>query len=96
MKICQKNVKSLPVKDQTRVLALLHDLEDINIMSDRELLYIDWQDYHDEYSPERTDPCPDYYGYYRLKTSDGLILGVEMNIDTLDDCLCCLYDYVAL
>ena len=36
-----------------------------------------------------------YYGYYRLKTNNGDLIGLEMNVDTLDDCLCVLYDYLA-
>ena len=28
------------------------------------------EDYHDTYSPERVDPCPDYYGCYTLMTEN--------------------------
>jgi len=33
------------------------------------------QDYHDEYSPERVDPCPDYYGMLHMAVGDGIIGG---------------------
>ena len=74
----------------------MRDIEAINLYPSKPSIFIDWQDYHNEYSPERTDPCPDYYGYYRLKTNNGDLIGLEMNVDTLDDCLCVLYDYLAL
>ena len=58
-------------------------------------IYIIWIDEHTEYSPERIDPCPDYYGMYSVGiegTND--TIGVEMDIDTLDTSLCLLCGYV--
>ena len=93
MIIDKDNINELPIKEQKRILALLKDLEDINSMS-KVMLYIDLQDLHNEWSPERVDPCPDYYGCYRLKSKDGETFGLEMDIEDLDNCMCVLYDYL--
>ena len=95
MKITRENVSKLPKKEQDLILALLVDIEEMN----RHLplrfknFQLEWIDEHTEYSPERVDPCPDYYGMYRLWQGDD-ILGIEMDIDTLDTALCLLYDYL--
>ena len=78
--------------------SLLIDLAELNELIekykiDNKQLYIDYQDYHDSYSAERTDPCPDYYGMYRVWRGDDFI-GVEMDLDTLDSTLCLLYNFV--
>jgi len=96
MKVTKDNYKEIiPEKDQWLILALLDDaLVDVNKYTD-DNLYIDWQDYHDEYSPERTDPCPDYYGYYTLrfeKQPDETIAS-QMTIDELDNALYVLFSY---
>ena len=93
MIIDKDNINELPIKEQKRILALLKDLEDINSMS-KVMLYIDLQDLHNEWSPERVDPCPDYYVCYRLKSKDGETFGLEMDIEDLDNCMCVLYDYL--
>ena len=92
MRINVENYKEVPKKERKRLYALLIDLEEINNLLEKlnmenRKLYID---YHDEYSEERVDPCPDYYGFYRLKFEDNQLetVGVEMNIDTLDIVLC--------
>lgn len=54
-----------------------------------------FQDYHDEYSPERTDPCPDYYGCYRLIKNNDFI-GLEMTLEELDNAICILSDFIDL
>lgn len=98
MRVTYENIKTLPINDREKRLlkALLLDVDDINKMNLKPPIYVDWQDYHNEYSPEWTDPCPDYYGYYTLKsdTLEGEIIGVEMTIDMLDDVLCTLSNYV--
>lgn len=95
MKITIENYRQVPKKERKKLYALLIDLEEMNNLLEKlnlenRKLYIDWQDYHDEYSDERVDPCPDYYGFYRLKFEDNQLetVGVEMNIDTLDIVLC--------
>ena len=65
MKITRENYESVVPKNEQKLLGvLIMDLEDINKYHENNIMYIDWQDYHDEYSSERTEPCPDFYGYY--------------------------------
>jgi hypothetical protein len=90
MILTKENLETIPAKEQAIIEYLLDDLEVINNYIDKEL-HIDWQDYHNEYSPERVDPCPDYYGCYRLY-NDLQFVGVEMDIDTLDTVICTLYN----
>lgn len=82
--------------------ALLKDIEGLNKVLERngkrDKVYIDWQDYHDDYSPERTDPCPDYYGYYRL-CFEGCLpndFGVEMDIYELDRTICAVLEFAEI
>ena len=97
MKITEESIKSLPISDHKKGLlnALLQDLEEINhnLPLHSPNLELEWIDEHTEYSPERTDPCPDYYGMYRIWRGNNFI-GVEMDLDTLDSALCLLYNFV--
>jgi len=98
MKITKDNIENLPIKDGNKLLlkALLQDVDEINHKSKKKI-YIDWQDFHNEYSPEWTEPCPDFYGSYTIRReSDDDLIGVEMTIDTLDYSLCMLYDYLEI
>ena len=96
MIITEENINKLPEKEQGLVKALLIDIDEINyhkpLLSSN--IYIDWIDQHTEWSPERTDPCPDYYGMYRIIKSRGETLGVEMTLDDLDMALCLLHNYL--
>lgn len=95
MKITEENYKEfVPKEEQSLIYALLDDIEDVNKYTE-DNLYIDWQDYHNEYSPERTDPCPDYYGYYTLRFEQQPyeIVGEQMTINDLDTALCILFSY---
>ena len=98
MRVTYENIKTLPISTSERNLlrALLLDVQEINEKSSKPPIYVDWQDFHNEYSPEWTDPCPDYYGCYTLKSDalKGEIIGVEMTIDMLDNTLCTLGNYV--
>lgn len=95
MKITDKTIDKIPKQNHCLVQALLNDLFEINEYSDKKHIYIDWQDYHNEYSPERTDPCPDYYGMYSLRFEDSSdIIGVMMTIEDLDMVLCTLYNFI--
>lgn len=99
MKVEETNIKDIPISGNERGLlkVLLSDLEEINNKIP-EKLYIDWQEFHNEWSPERTDPCPDYYGYYtlRLEKDPYENIGVEMTLDDLDSSLCLLIEFVNL
>lgn len=95
MKVNRLNYKEVvPKEEQDLLCALFDDLDDVNLYN-KNKLYIDWQDYHDEYSYERTDPCPDYYGYYRIKFEKlpHESVGDVMTIDELDNALCILFSY---
>ena len=95
MRINESNIENIPIKERALVRALLNDLAEINhnLPLHSPNLELEWIDTHTEYSPERTDPCPDYYGMYRVWRGDDYI-GVEMDLDTLDSALCLLYNFV--
>lgn len=100
MKLTYENYEQyVPKEDCQLMLALLIDLEELNSeLESYRKLYIDIQDYHDEYSPERTDPCPDYYGMYRLYPENDPYnaIGTEMTIDDLDSALCLLINFMEI
>lgn len=82
-------------EDRELLMALLNDLSDINKRINNKI-YIDKQDYHDMYSCERTDPCPDYFGLYslRLENTPGESLEFEpMTIKELDNAICILHEF---
>lgn len=78
---------------------LLIDLETLNGIlvnknEENRVLYIEYINDHTEYSPERTDPCPDYYGMFRLRfESNDDTVGMEMTLDELDFALCVLNNF---
>lgn len=79
--------------DRDYVNALMDDIEEINEMTGLDF-FIDFQDYHDEYSPERTDPCPDYFGFVRLKESHAPTeesLSVVSTLDEVDTVIFTVY-----
>ena len=95
MKITEETIYNIPEKEQPLVIALLNDLEEINhnLPLHSPNLELEWIDEHTHYSPEWTDPCPDYYGMYRVWRGDDYI-GVEMDLDTLDSALCLLHNFL--
>ena len=100
MKLTVDNYEGVvPYKDCPLCEALLHDLMELNqLLEDKDeayrKLYIDYEVNHTEYSSERTDPCPDYYGYYRLHNSyDNDTIGIEMTYEDLDINLCTLLNF---
>ena len=102
MKITIDNYKKIiPKENQSLMLGLLIDLEELNtelddIQESYRKLYIDYITEHTEYSPERTDPCPDYYGMYKLVFDKNPYenVGTEMTIEELDSALCILINFV--
>lgn len=102
MKITIDNYKKIiPKENQSLMLGLLIDLEELNtelddIQESYRKLYIDYITEHTEYSPERTDPCPDYYGMYKLvfEKNPYESVGTEMTIEELDSALCILINFV--
>lgn len=95
MIITKNNINLIPENERGLVQALLQDLEEINnnLSSDHSNLKIEWIDKHTEWSPERVDPCPDFYGSYRIREGEE-ILGVEMDLNTLDSSLCLLHNFI--
>lgn len=95
MKISEENYNIVPKKEQIILKALLSDLEFINNHSCNKI-FINWIDHHTEYSPEWTDPCPDFYGMYELRLEDDPreSIGIEMTLDELDMAMCTLYNYI--
>lgn len=96
MKITRENINSIPISDKEKqaVLYDLDDIEEINDMCKEELFYLYWEENHTEYSCERTDPCPDYYGCYSIRaTKDNKLIGLECSTEEeLQDTICVLYD----
>lgn len=112
MKVTKENINSIQYipgckslddlnKAKNILESLLIDVEGINqILEDTGLqhkqIYINYIDGHSEYSAERTDPCPDYYGWFLLvfKNNEYETVGCEMTIDELDTVICTLYNFV--
>lgn len=101
MRIDFENYIKVPKKDQKLLYPLLIDIEDFNNKLDnlgleKRKIYIDWQDWHNEYSPERVDPCPDFYGMYTLRFEENQLetVGEEMTIKELDEALCILVNFI--
>lgn len=102
MRVTFENYKDIiPEKNQGLIESLLVDLLEFNnelenIQEPYRKLYIDYITEHTEYSPERTDPCPDYYGMYKLVFEQNPYesVGNEMPIDELDTALCILINFV--
>lgn len=104
MKVTKDNVPLILSKikiDDWLIYALLDDIAELNqLLDDRgrsyQYIFIDWRDYHDEYSPERTDPCPDYYGMFSLRFCNNPyeIIGDYMTIDELNSSICLLINFI--
>ena len=80
------------------LIELNNELENKNLSHKK--LYIDIQDYHDdyeEYSPERLDPCPDYYGYFTLRFENNpseYIGDYIVDLSELDSILFALVEFI--
>ena len=104
MKLTLDNYKNYVKDEDQRLMGdLLYDLEEFNNILDNLdesylKLYINFVDEHTEYSAERTDPCPDYYGYYTLNFEDDEhkydTVGGYMSIDEIDTALCVLINFM--
>lgn len=78
------------------LMELNNELENQNL--NHKKLYIDIQDYHNEYSPERTDPCPDYYGMFSLRfEKNEMKIGEYIkNLEDLDSILFTLIEFMEI
>ena len=100
MKVTKENFKDIE-NNQGLLESLLIDLEELNqLLEDKDeayrKLYIDYQNYHNEYSPERTDPCPDYYGLFSLRFEKYPYetVGDMMTLEELDNALFILINFI--
>ena len=95
MRITKENVDKIPLEEKDRRLLIsnISDINELNSMTGKDF-YLDWQDFHDEYSPERTDPCPDYYGYFSIREGSYYPTIGEMypTVKELDDAILVLMD----
>lgn len=80
--------------------SLLVDIEELNqLLIDKNesyrQVYIDYENMHTEYSLERTDPCPDYYGLFTLRfvKNPYEIIGEPMTLNELDSAICLLTNF---
>lgn len=67
----------------------------INLGLESNTFHIEYEDQHTEYSPERTDPCPDFFGCFFLvfdKTNE--TIGEEMFLNELDNTIMILSDFI--
>lgn len=93
-----KKLDVLPEEERDLISSLLDEIREINkeVNNHRNYFYdldIDWQDYHNEYSPERVDPCPDYYGYYSL-IEGKKVIGDKMTIEELDNAIFIIKEFI--
>lgn len=105
MKVTIDNYKDIKyIEGNNKNIELLHSLLiDLNELNNEVInhgekyrqLYIDYIDTHMEYSPERTDPCPDYYGMFRLVFEENPYenVGGELTLDELDTVMCALINF---
>ena len=83
----------------TLLESLLDEVFEINNMltvihgNKANLISIAWENEHTEYSPERVEPCPDYYGFFYI-IRDNTSIGDAMSIDQLDESLALISDFV--
>lgn len=109
MKVTKDNIKDIKYvnswlsidKAHEYLKSLLEDLNDINNkLKDKgdsnKQIFIDYENKHTEYSPERVDPCPDFHGTFTLRFEKDPYnkIGEIMNLDELDSALCLLYDFL--
>lgn len=98
MRISKNNLDKIDVKPSERKIlsGILTDIESLNEMTGRDF-YIDWQHFHNKYSPERTDPCPDYYGFFSIRTETyaSTIGDYYEDVTSLDDAVLVLIDTFA-
>lgn len=112
MKITRENFKDFIEFDdsfskESYVNSLLDDVDEINKIiknsnfEQKPEFYIDIQLHHDEYSPERTDPCPDFFGYLSIRGTvfnedgnivrDGIVGDLKKSLSEIDYDLYSIY-----
>ena len=83
------------------LISLLIDVKGLNALlindnKSNKQIFIDYENEHTEYSPERTDPSPDYYGTFTLRFENDPVekIGPNMDLDDLDTMICGLYNFI--
>lgn len=80
-------------KDKTLLISLINDLTELNsYIGGNFCIYV--EDKHTEWSAERCDPCPDYYGYYMIgfDPDNNEYIGDYMDLNELDSALYILHE----
>lgn len=109
MKVTNQNIEEIKYISEYNSLEkgkkylenLLIDLAELNQLIEDQFnedkkLYIDIETEHTEYSPERIDPCPDYFGYFTLRFESNHYECVYsyMSLNELDIILCSLIEFL--
>lgn len=102
MKLTLDNYKKIVNKNDIGLIeSFLIDVQDINnLLKDQNQqykeIYIDFETEHTEYSPERTEPCPDYYGMYTLRFEKNPYetIGDYMTTNELDNAIFVLTNFI--
>lgn len=97
MKVTRQNFDT--IEDRGNLLeVLLDELDEINSkLKPENQIELWYETEHTEYSPERTDPCPDFYHTYSLFSKKlDCTLAEEMGIRELDNVLCALSMFLEL
>lgn len=109
MKVTLQNINDInyvcgsksPINDdRSKLVNLVLDAVSVNMYLDKinpdRKIYIEYEDSHTEYSPERVDPCPDFFGTFTLRYENypSESVGDPMTIDELDDALFVLNDFL--
>lgn len=85
MQVTKENLNLLPEKERNFVEDILdNELEEINSFN-KGVFTLHWQEYHDEYSPERTDPCPDFYGMYYIRKNNNRVMYLPVTLQEVDE-----------
>ena len=85
--------------NRSLLISLINDLHNINcLLKDKNIcLSIIYEDQHTTYSPERVDPCPDFYGCFSIvNTYNNERIGDVMTLYELDNTLYLLYDFIEI
>lgn len=94
MKVTKDNLDIIEDKDERNLVKLLLEELEAGInsrLSDHQKIYITYDLEHTDYSPEWTEPMPDFYHTYAI-CSDALdyTLADGLRIHELDSAICCL------
>lgn len=108
MKVTKSNIQNISyITGYTNIYiarnildSLLIDIVELNqLLEDKgesyRKIYIDYEENHTKYSPERTDPCPDYYGMFTLRFEKNHYetIGDSMTLNELDSVICALVNF---